>query len=103
MVNGTSTLVISNSNARRFSRVTEDSKIDVYNCATYMVHRSCLAEIIEMGFKIIRNIPLEGIIWYPRTLMSANPVKFYILTLLLHLLPSFFFDGMLSLSGNKPM
>ncbi|XP_076245982.1 uncharacterized protein LOC143186295 [Calliopsis andreniformis] len=88
---------------RGLKTVTMDPTLHIYNCSSYQLRQISIGESMSMGFRCTRRIPLEGIIWYPRTYVTSSRMFYYILTLLLHLLPSFFLDGLLQLSGRKPI
>lgn len=62
-----------------------------------------IQNIVRMGFNITKEIPLEGIIWSPRTTITKSPFVYYILVLLLHILPALFLDAIMKLFGARPM
>jgi len=52
---------------------------------------------------ISNEIPLERIVWTPNVMYINNFVLFYILTILLHILPAMLADLILKLSGRRAM
>ncbi|XP_029038094.2 putative fatty acyl-CoA reductase CG5065 [Osmia bicornis bicornis] len=88
---------------RGLQTITKDPSVHVYNCASYQVRRIVNQELVSMGLRINEKIPLEGTIWYPRTLLTSNRFIHYVMTLFVHLLPALAIDGVLKLSGRKPM
>lgn len=60
-------------------------------------------EITKMGFELVKDIPLEGVVWTPNTILTDNSFTHYILTILLHILPAMLIDLILKLTGHQPM
>ena len=58
---------------------------------------------IKLLFVINDEIPLEGTVWIPKTILTDNYVLFYILTILLHVLPAMLIDLILICLGRRPM
>nr|XP_003707964.1 PREDICTED: putative fatty acyl-CoA reductase CG5065 [Megachile rotundata] len=83
--------------------VTRDPSVHVYNCTSHEVRRIVIRELVTMGLRTNEKIPLEGIIWYPRTFLTSNRFLHYVLTLLIHVLPALIIDGAIKLSGGRPM
>lgn len=75
----------------------------VYNCSSADTKSLSLTEIIGIAFQYNEKIPLEGIMWKPDTIILSNPLLYYLAVLILHLLPALIVDGMLMLSGRRPM
>ena len=86
-----------------FYRITKDPSIHVYNCSTADIKSISMAEVAEMGVRFMEKIPLEGAIWKPSITIARNKVVYYLLTLILHIIPALFIDAALKLSGRKPM
>lgn len=59
--------------------------------------------MIEMGLKINKEIPVEGIIWYPQTFITSNRFLHFVLTLLIHVIPALIIDEVLKIMGRQPM
>lgn len=83
--------------------IAEDSTIHVYNCSSYTIEIITMEELVELGFSITKDIPLEGIIWKPHSTLTKNKFFYYFVMLLLHVLPALFIDGILKLCGIRPM
>ncbi|KAL0103232.1 hypothetical protein PUN28_017512 [Cardiocondyla obscurior] len=52
---------------------------------------------------IIKETPFEKTLWVPNTILTDNLLIFYVLTILLHILPAIIFDSVLYVSGRRPM
>ncbi|XP_014207378.1 putative fatty acyl-CoA reductase CG5065 [Copidosoma floridanum] len=83
--------------------ITKDPNIAVYNCSASDRKSISMSEIVEMGLLHTKDIPLEGILWIPNITISTNKFVYYILTMLLHILPALMIDSILKVSGRKPM
>ncbi|XP_072762936.1 fatty acyl-CoA reductase 1-like [Anoplolepis gracilipes] len=82
---------------------TPQSTCFVVNC-TFPNEKSILfREVSNIGFKVIKEIPFEGVLWTPSTLFVENLIIYYTLTILWHILPAVIIDSVLKLSGHKPM
>ncbi|XP_076630983.1 putative fatty acyl-CoA reductase CG5065 [Colletes latitarsis] len=88
---------------RGIETITKDPTIHVYNSTSHDIRRIVHKEMVTMGMRCNRRTPLEGIIWYPRTFLTNNRALYYVLTLLLHILPAMLIDGVLKLTGRKPI
>jgi len=62
-----------------------------------------IQNIVSIGLGIIKDVPLSGIIWKPRTKITKNFLIYYISMLLLHILPAIFLDTIMKLFGFPPM
>ncbi|XP_076750916.1 fatty acyl-CoA reductase 1 [Xylocopa sonorina] len=88
---------------RGLQTVTKDPTVHVYNVNSYQIHRITSKELVALGFRLNESTPLEGIVWYPSTILTSNRFLHYILTLLLHVLPALVIDEISKLIGRKPM
>lgn len=62
------------------------------------------AEIIERGRQAIKKeVPFNGVVWYPGGSMKKSRLVHNICIILFHLLPACLIDALLFLSGNKPI
>ncbi|KYQ54969.1 Fatty acyl-CoA reductase 1 [Trachymyrmex zeteki] len=82
---------------------TENKTIDVYNCSGNGIKPLNLQNIVHSGIDIIKDIPLENLIWNPKTTITKNFYIYYISVLLLHIFPAIFLDGVLKLFGVRPI
>ncbi|KYN30861.1 Fatty acyl-CoA reductase 1 [Trachymyrmex septentrionalis] len=81
---------------------TVGSSSFVLNCTSQQCNT--FGQDIQMLFDITKKeIPLEGVIWTPHTILIDNFVQFYTLTILLHILPAILIDLVLKFSGRRPM
>ncbi|GAB1864505.1 Fatty acyl-CoA reductase [Camponotus japonicus] len=88
---------------RGLKPITEDNTMHIYNCSSHDVKQINLKNLIQMAFKITEDVPLDKIIWSPATTITKNPYLFYILVLIMHILPAFFIDRIMKLFGARPM
>ncbi|KYQ54966.1 Fatty acyl-CoA reductase 1 [Trachymyrmex zeteki] len=68
-------------------------------CQKYITYQDC----IKMLFSIANEVPMEGTVWTPHTILTDDLVLFYILTILLHILPAILIDLILKFGGRQPM
>lgn len=80
-----------------------DPTVHVYNCSSADVKNLSASEVKDMGFRCNEEIPLEDIIWRPASRQVMNKFVYVILVLLWHVLPALLIDGLLRISGKKPM
>ncbi|XP_011498955.1 PREDICTED: putative fatty acyl-CoA reductase CG5065 [Ceratosolen solmsi marchali] len=83
--------------------ITRDPSIHVYNCSSSDIRGVSMSVIVDLGLRFTEKIPLENILWVPQVVIASNKYVYYILTLLLHLLPSLVIDMFLKFAGKKPM
>lgn len=83
--------------------IAEDNTVHVYNCAAHNVKSMSAKEISNMGFDITKKIPLEGILWSPSLITTTSYATFFVLTMLLHILPALLVDGFTKLLRMRPM
>ncbi|XP_018304301.1 fatty acyl-CoA reductase 1-like [Mycetomoellerius zeteki] len=78
-----------------------DSTSLVVNCTTlrYFTYQNS----IYILFNVVKEVPFEGIVWTPHVILTDNLVLFYILTILLHILPAILIDLILMFAGRQPM
>lgn len=73
----------------------------VLNCVN---EKRVTGEFNSQIFHSIENeIALEGIVWTSHAIYTDNYILFYILTILLHVLPAILIDTVLKLSGRRTM
>jgi len=84
-----------------YIRSTAGSTTFVLNCAN---QKHVTYEFFSTLLTTISNeIPLEQIVWTPHVTFINNFVLFYILTILLHILPAMLVDLILKLFGRRTM
>ncbi|XP_017879692.1 putative fatty acyl-CoA reductase CG5065 [Ceratina calcarata] len=88
---------------RGLETVTKNPTTSVYNGSSHSIKRINIRELNALGLRMSEKMPLDNVIWYPRTSFATNAVSHYIMTLLYHVLPALFLDEILKLSGRKPM
>ncbi|XP_006624031.1 putative fatty acyl-CoA reductase CG5065 isoform X1 [Apis dorsata] len=88
---------------RGLNTITKDPTTYVYNATSYQIHRISNKEMIKMGLKLNEEMPFEGIIWYPQTFITSNRFLYFVLTLLIHVIPALIIDEILKITGRQPM
>jgi fatty acyl-CoA reductase len=73
----------------------------VVNCTSE--RNMTMYALVKLGLNITKEIPLENIVWTRNTIFTESNIVFYILTILLHILPAMLVDLILKLCGSKPM
>uniref|UniRef100_A0A8D8YXS6 Fatty acyl-CoA reductase n=1 Tax=Cacopsylla melanoneura TaxID=428564 RepID=A0A8D8YXS6_9HEMI len=60
-------------------------------------------EIIDIGKSIVTTeVPLNGCVWYPGGSMKTSRLLHQICVIFFHIIPAYFLDAIIFLSGNKP-
>jgi len=62
-----------------------------------------MAESFEIGFKTGEEIPFNSIMWKPGALTTKYRAWYCVTVIFLHLIPGLLIDGLIKLSGNKPL
>jgi len=75
----------------------------VYNSAIQELKRFTWAKVNEMWCKATEEIPLNNIMWKPRAMMMKYHAWYYVSVIFLYLIPGLLIDGLIKLSGNKPL
>lgn len=76
---------------------------DVYNCSSNQIKTMDIQNIVRTGFNITKIVPLDNVLWKPYTTITKSKFVYYILVLLLHIIPALFLDGIMKLFGARPM
>ncbi|XP_029156038.1 fatty acyl-CoA reductase 1-like [Nylanderia fulva] len=88
---------------RGIKTFTEDNTIHVYNCSGHDVKGINIKHLIELGFKLAEEVPLENIIWSPGITTTNSRLFYYLVVLIMHILPALFIDSILKLFRARPM
>ncbi|XP_072751895.1 uncharacterized protein [Anoplolepis gracilipes] len=88
---------------RGLKPIIENDTIHIYNCSSYDKKCINIKNLVEMGFQITKEIPLDYLIWSPSTMIIRSRFFYYIMMLMLHILPALFIDGILKLFGARPI
>ncbi|XP_045770535.1 fatty acyl-CoA reductase 1-like [Maniola jurtina] len=89
--------------ARGTQKLKPTDEIDVYNCSSSHMKTMTMGEVVDYGKKIVREIPLEGMLWYAGGSLTTSRLMYYFKVLFFHLLPAVLVDLVLRITGNKPM
>ncbi|XP_050358525.1 fatty acyl-CoA reductase 1-like [Nymphalis io] len=90
--------------ARGVKKLEPTDDIEVYNCSTSHMKTMTIGEIVDFGKNcIVREIPLEGMLWSVGGSVTRSQLEYYLKVLFLHLLPAILVDLVLRITGNKPM
>ena len=57
----------------------------------------------ETCLKVIEEIPLSSILWKPNLHITKYQAWYYVNVIFLHVVPGLLIDGLLKLSGKKPL
>ncbi|KOX67262.1 hypothetical protein WN51_00034 [Melipona quadrifasciata] len=68
-----------------------------------MSHFSRYNQMRDIVVQCSRETPMNNIIWFPFCIMAPNQYSYNVLNIFLHILPAFFMDIFLKLSGRKSM
>lgn len=80
--------------------------LDVYNVASKFIEPKSFEEITKDALDLMlieRKYPIKNMIWYPNCVLTKSSSYYYILVILLHVLPAIFIDTLLKLLGKKAM
>ncbi|XP_020291111.1 fatty acyl-CoA reductase 1-like [Pseudomyrmex gracilis] len=88
---------------RGIQSISEDNSLHIYNSSVNNHKSVSLEEMIHTGFRALCDIPLEHTIWKPNTIIAKNRLLYYVLTLILQVLPALFIDAILKIIGVRPM
>ncbi|XP_018354808.1 PREDICTED: putative fatty acyl-CoA reductase CG5065 isoform X2 [Trachymyrmex septentrionalis] len=80
-----------------------ENKIDVYNCSGNSIKPITLESMVSLGLGLTKDVPMDNILWKPGTTITKNFLIYYVLILLLHILPAIFLDGVMKLFGVRPI
>jgi hypothetical protein len=75
----------------------------VYNSTAGKVKGMTIAELHEKGLKLNEELPLNSIMWKPSVTITKYHAWYYVYVIFLHLIPGLLIDGLIKLSGNKPL
>jgi hypothetical protein len=75
----------------------------VYNSAAHPIKGITLGDWTETSLKVIEEIPLNSIMWKPSVIITKYQAWYYVNVIFLHLIPGLLIDGLIKLSGNKPL
>jgi hypothetical protein len=81
----------------------ETAQPAVYNAAAHKLKRITLHEVMQIGFKLNEEIPLNNILWKPTGFTTKYQAWYRVNVILFHLIPGLLLDGLIKLSGNKPL
>lgn len=74
------------------------------NCLLLLIKKKLsLQGVIKMDHQLAEEIPLEGILCTPNTILTHSSIIYYRLTILLHLLLAILIDLILKLTKYQPM
>ncbi|XP_022194362.1 fatty acyl-CoA reductase 1 [Nilaparvata lugens] len=82
----------------------KDTERTISHLTSSMEWQVSWQEIIDMGKKIVtEKIPLNNAVWYPGGSMKKSKLLHQICVLLFHMIPAYFLDTLIMLSGHKPI
>ncbi|XP_011860548.1 PREDICTED: putative fatty acyl-CoA reductase CG5065 [Vollenhovia emeryi] len=81
----------------------KDHNRSVINLTSSSEFKVTWAEIISRGRRIIKKIPLNGVVWYPGGSMKKSRLMHNICIVLFHMIPAYIIDAFIFLAGYKPI
>ena len=75
----------------------------MYNSSAHKLEMVTTSELCKIGLKTLDEIPLNGTIWKPSVDTTKYSAWYYVNVIFLHLFPALLIDGLLKLSGKKPL
>jgi len=81
----------------------ETSQPAVYNSTAHTIKGIKMADLSEINFKLVEEIPFNNIMWKPGAITTKYQAWNYVNVIFLHLIPGLLIDGLIKLSGNKPL
>lgn len=84
------------------SEVFKDSKL---SSCIFLGQRKPIRwnDFINLCFKYMRQHPFSEVTWYPDGTVTSSRILNFINRIFLHWLPAYLIDGIVRLSGGKPM
>jgi hypothetical protein len=61
------------------------------------------AKLTEIEVNVAEEFPLNNIMWKPSMIATKYRAWYYVNVIFLHLIPGLLIDGLIKLSGNKPL
>lgn len=81
-----------------------EHKQRIYHLTSSSELKVTWAELIDRGRRLVtEKVPLNGVVWYPGGSMKKSRLAHNIAMFFFHLLPALLIDGLIFLSGNKPI
>jgi len=62
-----------------------------------------MADLTEISFKLVEEVPFDNILWKPGAITTKYKAWYNVTVIFLHLIPGLLIDGLIKLSGNKPL
>ncbi|CAG9772724.1 unnamed protein product [Ceutorhynchus assimilis] len=75
----------------------------VYNGSNNNINNITINQLIEMGRKLCWEYPLNNVLWYPSGVVTRCYPNHILRIVLSHILPALVVDGLLKLTGNRPI
>ncbi|CAK1546456.1 unnamed protein product [Leptosia nina] len=77
--------------------------VEVYHCSTSHMKTMTIGEIIEHGKEILKEVPLDNMLWISDGGVTKSRLEYNLKVLILHLLPAILVDIILRIVGKQPM
>jgi len=75
----------------------------VYYSAAHPIKGITLADCCEISLKSAKEVPFNSILWKSEMHIIKYKTWYYMNVIFLHLIPGLLVDGLLRLSGKKPL
>ncbi|XP_020296922.1 fatty acyl-CoA reductase 1-like [Pseudomyrmex gracilis] len=88
---------------RGMRNIAEDTSIHIYNCCTNNLMNLSIRKILRVGQRFTCDIPFEKLLWKPSTIAIKSHSLYYIMVLIIHIMPAVVLDAMLKIVRLRPM
>uniref|UniRef100_A0AAR5Q6I7 Fatty acyl-CoA reductase n=1 Tax=Dendroctonus ponderosae TaxID=77166 RepID=A0AAR5Q6I7_DENPD len=84
-------------------RESERLNVAVFNASNNSVQPMSNRELVKIGKRIAWEVPLDSMLWYPTGHVTSCYPDHFLRVVFYHLLPALLVDGLLKLTGHKPL
>ncbi|XP_020283244.1 fatty acyl-CoA reductase 1-like isoform X1 [Pseudomyrmex gracilis] len=88
---------------RGIQNISVDNSLQIYNCSTHNMKSISIGKLLRVSFRVVCDVPLGRTIWKPDTILTNSGLLYYILVLVLHIVPALLVDGVLKILRLRPM
>ncbi|XP_050301950.1 putative fatty acyl-CoA reductase CG5065 [Anthonomus grandis grandis] len=81
----------------------EKLRVSVYNASNNNINNITIKQLVDIGRGLCYDYPLNNTLWYPSGCVTTCYPNHFLRVIFFHILPALFIDGLLKLTGQKPM
>lgn len=81
----------------------EKCQVTVYNASNNDINNITFNGMVDIGLKMCWDYPLNNILWYPVGCVTSCYPNHFLRVIFFHILPALFIDGLLKVTGHKPL